>query len=150
MKNCTILQKKGRSWAGRMRLASVLSTFVLSTGLWAQCNSGALISGISPTAVFQTVNVPAGAPLLNDPSYFTFTGTAGTQYTFTYCQGGGSSGYDSYLTVTDNVGTSVASVDDFCGLSSEVSYTPGVTGTYRVYTSACCPCSARGLSLIHI
>jgi hypothetical protein len=143
MTNCTILQKKGRTWAGRLRLASVLSSCVLSTGLWAQCNSGALISGISPTAVFQTVNVPAGAPLLNDPSYFTFTGTAGTQYTFTYCQGGGSSGYDSYLTVTNDVGTSVAFVDDFCSLSSEVSYTPGVTGTYRVYTSACCPCSPR-------
>jgi len=115
-----------------------------SGGLWAQCSQGTLISAVSPTAVFQTVNVPAGAPSLNDPTYFEFTGTAGTQYTFSYCQGGGSAGYDTYLTITNAVGTAQLWNDDFCGLSSEVAFTPTLTGTYRVYTSACCPCGTRG------
>ena len=52
--------------------------------LQAQCTTGSSSGTITPLITWQTVNVTAG-PVY----YLDFVATAGVNYTFTYCQGGG-------------------------------------------------------------
>lgn len=93
----------------------------------AQCAGGASAGAITPTASFQTVCVPGG-------QYRTFSATAGVTYTFSFCQGGGSTTFDTEMTILDNAGVVVPGAfnDDFCGTSSEVTFIAPATATYRV------------------
>jgi len=93
----------------------------------AQCTGGTLASAVTPTASFQTVCVPGG-------QYITFNATAGTTYTFSFCQGGGSATFDTQITILDNSGVAVAGAynDDFCGTGSQVIFIAPATATFRV------------------
>lgn len=99
--------------------------------IFAQCNSagGTNAGSINPANTFQTITV------VDAGSYYTFSGLAGTVYTFSFCNGGGAATYDTQITITDNAGNPVTGGynDDFCGLQSEVSWTCSVAATYRVY-----------------
>lgn len=104
----------------------------------AQCNaSGGLNQGaIVPSTSWQTVTMTAG-------EYYTFTGSPCNKYVFSFCQGGGSSAFDTQITITDVVGAPILNAfsDDQCGLQSEVYFTPFNLSTYRVYftLSNCIP-----------
>lgn len=88
----------------------------------ASVNAGSL----TPTAVAQTVGVTAG-------EYYTFTLNACETVTFSFCNNGGSAGFDTQLSVTDNAGsTELAYNDDNCGLQSEISFTATANGTYKI------------------
>ncbi len=121
---------------------SLFLTFVLLAGtaftstVSGQCLTGGSLGTFSPTGVFQTLGVAAGAP-----AYRSFTAIGGASYTFSYCQGGGSYTGDPYLTITNNTPTALTQNDDFCGLGSEITWTAPSTGTYRLYFSGCCPCN---------
>lgn len=98
----------------------------------AQCSGGSLAGNIIPTTAWTstgTTNV-AGA------TYYTFNGTAGNTYYFSFCPAdGGVTIYDTQITILDNAGTFVGGTgynDDFCGLQSYVSWSCTATGVYRV------------------
>lgn len=99
--------------------------------LHAQCSSASSSNGgsLTPTTSFQTVSgVSAG-------TYFTFTGDACSDYTFSLCAAdGGSASWDTQITITDNSsGTTYYGYnDDFCSLQSNLTFSPPTTGTYRV------------------
>jgi hypothetical protein len=122
-------------------LALIALIFSMNIAKGQGCLSGILDGPINVTAVFQTTNVPTGSP-----SYFSFNGIAGATYLFTYCQGGGSYSYDTYLTVANNVPVVQQFNDDWCGLGSEITWFCGAAGPYRLYTSACCACGFKGAS----
>jgi hypothetical protein len=109
----------------------LLCTFALAgTQMYAQCTGGTNAGAITPTAVFQTVACIQGG------QYYTFAATAGIQYTFSLCQGGGSSSFDSQITILNNAGAYAGGYnDDFCSLASEVTWTASSTGTFRVLVS---------------
>jgi hypothetical protein len=108
---------------------------------YAQCSSGGTSDGnLVMNAPNQTINVPSGTG-----SYFTFIGTAGVTYFFSYCsQDGGDAFYDTYLFITTDeaMPAQQASNDDFCGIKSRIQWTAPVTRTYRIYTSAF-PCGSN-------
>ncbi|MDQ3047148.1 MAG: T9SS type A sorting domain-containing protein [Bacteroidota bacterium] len=118
----------------KLILLFALSIFI--NPIYSQCTTGVSIGTLTPTNTFQTIAVAAGVP-----AYRTFNATAGTQYLFTYCQGGGTYSGDPYLTVATNAPTSLAQNDDWCGLGSEITWTAPSTGVHRLYFSGCCPCS---------
>jgi hypothetical protein len=102
----------------------------------AQCTSGTSSGTITPTATWQQIS-------MNGNRYVTFTAVAGIVYQFSFCTAdGGSSIHDTQLTLTDNNATPnfLAYNDDFCGLSSYVTWTCPLAGTYRIYTHKF-PCS---------
>lgn len=111
----------------------VLASIFLVNKSRSQCSSaaGTNAGAIAPTTSWQTIGgVDRG-------EYFTFTGNSCNLYTFSFCSNGGSAGFDTQITITDNTTgtTSYAYNDDFCSLASEVSFTPTVTATYRVHIS---------------
>jgi len=116
----------------RMTLIAVISLFIVNESR-SQCSSsgGTNAGGITPTTAWQTVTgVDRG-------EYFTFTGNSCNTYTFTFCSNGGTAGFDTQITITDNSTgtTSYAYNDDFCSLSSEVTFTPTAIATYRVFVT---------------
>ncbi len=54
----------------------------------------------------------------------------GTEYKFTFCDGGGDADFDTYLYLDNSSCTQVASNDDHCGLQSEIVYSAPSTGYY--------------------
>lgn len=52
--------------------------------------------------------------------YYDFQAQAGINYTFTYCDGGGSYVGDPYLTITNSLNVAQAFNDDFCSLGSNI------------------------------
>lgn len=114
------------------------------TALKAQCFGGTSAGSLSPTTVFQTVGVSSG-------QYFSFNATAGNVYVFTFCQGGGSASFDSQMTLLDGTGaTGLSYSDDVCGLASEVSWSCGTSGTYRILVNDFyCASSGLGATLAY-
>lgn len=113
-----------------LSILSLLLVFILSTThhLQAQCTGGTSAGSVTPTSTWQTVAVNGG-------TYYTFSATAGLIYNFSFCSAdGGSTTYDTQITILDNSGTPVGGAynDDYCGLASRVDFTCTSTGTYRV------------------
>jgi hypothetical protein len=91
-------------------------------------NNGLLSPAI--TNSWNTITVTGG--------YYEFNATLGCDYSFTYCSNGGNAFNDSYLTVTDVADNPFNWNDDWCGLSSELTWTCPATGTYRIHLGECC------------
>ncbi|MFZ5554269.1 MAG: lectin-like domain-containing protein [Bacteroidota bacterium] len=111
----------------------ILFSLLLVDKSRAQCSSagGTNAGSLTPATAWQTVTgVDRG-------EYFTFSGNSCNTYTFTFCSNGGTAGFDTQITITDNTtgATSYAYNDDFCSLSSEVTFTPTTTATYRVFVT---------------
>ena len=86
---------------------------------------------ITPNTAWQSVNTTN----IDGKRYWTFTASAGFTYYFSFCAAdGGSSTYDTQITILDNLGVAVAGGynDDFCGTQSYVAWTCVTAGTYRV------------------
>ena len=110
-----------------------------------QCNGGVNMGTLVPTSGFQTVGcVMAG-------QYYTFNASAGTTYTFSFCQGGGSApfSFDTYLTVLTGAGVPVAGAfnDNACFPTlAQVVWTAPTNGTYRILVSLPAPgCGSNGV-----
>jgi hypothetical protein len=96
-----------------------------------QCTTGNLVGNIVPTATWQSTSTTG----INGRRYWTFAATAGFTYYFSFCPAdGGSSTYDTQITILDNLGVPIAGGynDDFCGSQSYVAWTCVTAGTYRV------------------
>jgi len=88
---------------------------------------------------------------------FDFAATAGTNYTFTFCSGGGTASYDTGLSIWEG-STQRACNDDSCGLRSQLTWQApttgnfviriggfgGQTGSYTMSYLADIPCSTGG------
>ncbi len=111
-------------------MKKLLIIFLLATAsvsvAWGQCSGGTSAGAVTPTAVFQTVAITSG-------TYRTFAATAGVTYLFSFCQGGGSAGFDGQLTMLNNAGVYANGYsDDVCGSAPELSWNCPTTGTYRI------------------
>jgi hypothetical protein len=98
----------------------------------AQCTGGTSAGSLTPTGSWQSVSVNGG-------TYYTFSATAGLTYNFSFCPAdGGSTIYDTQITILDNSGNPVAGYysDDFCGMASRVDFVCTSTATYRVLVNA--------------
>lgn len=112
-------------------LLVVLLTFISFTEINAQCTGGTFVTSITPTTSWQSV----GTTNINGNRYFTFVATAGFNYYFSFCAvDGGSSTYDTEITILDNAGNPVLGGynDDNCGSQSYLNWVCVTTGTYRV------------------
>ncbi|MFN0187670.1 MAG: hypothetical protein ACKVQV_03120, partial [Bacteroidia bacterium] len=96
---------------------------------FSQCSGGTNAGALTPTSSWQTVAVDGG-------TYYTFTATAGTTYYFSFCStDGGSSTYDTQISILNNSGTPLGGTyysDDFCGDDAKVTFPCTTAGTYRV------------------
>lgn len=103
-----------------------------STSLHAQCTGGNSGGTITPGTNWSAV----GTTNINGNRYFTFAATAGNVYYFSFCTAdGGSSTYDTQITIQDNTGTPVGAAgynDDYCGNQSYVQWTATATANFRV------------------
>lgn len=96
-----------------------------------QCSGGNTGGGITPGAAWSstnTTNIPGG-------TYKSFATIAGATYYFSFCAAdGGSSIYDTQITIQNSAGTPVAGAynDDNCGVQSYLAWTAPAAGTYRV------------------
>ena len=112
----------------------ILLLFILSgltNYLHAQCSGGVAGGTITPTLAWQTV----GATSIAGGTYRTFNATAGNTYYFSFCStDGGSSTFDTQISINNNLGATVAGVynDDFCGVQSYVAWTCVTAGTYSI------------------
>ncbi len=114
-------------------LRLILFIFILGSSeiSSAQCTAGNLAGAITPTSTWQSTNTSGIA----GKRYWTFAATAGFTYYFSFCAAdGGSSTYDTQITILDNTGLVMASGfnDDFCGLQSYLAWVCPASGTYRV------------------
>lgn len=95
------------------------------------CGSPVNGGTITPTTSSQNT------PVFNSGTrYYTFTATAGCEYTFSTC---GLSTNDTYLRLYDATGaTELLSNDDFtgCGTRSQITFLANVTATYTIHVSA--------------
>lgn len=104
-----------------------------SLQLNAQCTGGTLAGTLNMTTAWQTVNN------VNGNTYYNFTAVAGNVYNFSFCStyGGGSSNYDTEITVLNSFGNTIPDnfSDDVCGSTGVQSYliwNCTNNGTYRV------------------
>ena len=129
-------------------MKKLLIIFLLATAsvgaAWGQCTGGTSAGAITPTAVFQTVAINSG-------TYRTFAATAGVTYLFSFCQGGGSAGFDGQLTMLNNAGAFAAGYsDDVCGAAPELSWNCPLTGTYRIlFNDYFCLSSGLGATMAY-
>ncbi|MFN5149872.1 MAG: T9SS type A sorting domain-containing protein [Flavobacteriia bacterium] len=127
---------------GLIAIISVLSSF--STFAQNLCTNNA--GPLSP-AITNTWNT-----LVTTGGYYQFDATAGCDYTFSFCQNGGSFSGDPYITITDLGNAIQVTSDDFCGLGSELTWTCPTTGTYLLHMTnfgagtANCSFTARTLA----
>jgi hypothetical protein len=88
----------------------------------------------TPTPVYQTHSstlTQAGQCKL-----YKFNLSAGSQYNFTFCEGGSSASFDTVLTIYDASGNFLAQNDDNCGPSSHLTWTAAYSGTHYVYVES--------------
>lgn len=98
----------------------------------AQCSGGTSDGTITVTAAWQLFNNADGG------KYLSFSAVAGYTYEFSYCgaSGGGSSTYDTQLTMLDNTGAYAGAYsDDYCATQSYISWVAPTTATYRVLSN---------------
>lgn len=104
----------------------------------AQCSGGTADGTVTPTAAWQVINNRDGG------KYVSFVATAGVTYQFSYCAAdGGSSTFDTQLTMLDNTGAYAGAYsDDYCGAQSYISWICPANGTYRVLSNEW-PCGSQ-------
>ncbi len=112
----------------RILLIINCSILFFAHNLNAQCIGGAFASNLTPTTSWQFVNSVSGG------NYYTFAGTAGNVYTFSFCSAdGGSSIYDTQISLLNSFGNTVqAGVDDYCAANARLDFYCTNTSTYRV------------------
>lgn len=122
----------------KLNLLKIICLLMLvNTQIQAQCLIGTPVGAtITPVLTFSLQVHGANAPM-----YYDFPAQAGINYTFTYCQGGGSYVGDPYLTITNSLNVAQASNDDFCSLGSNIYWSCNATGPHRIVLSGCCPCA---------
>jgi hypothetical protein len=98
-------------------------------------------NSITPTTTYQTHSgsIDAGSWM-----QYQVAVTAGNTYRFSFCEGGGSAGYDSYLTLRDNTCAFLTANDDYCGLQSQLDYTATYTGFMYLEVNSCCTGGSGG------
>ena len=104
---------------------------LVSADTIAQCTGGTSGGGITPAAAWSSTNTLNIA----GNSYRTFAATAGATYYFSFCAAdGGSSTFDTQISINTNAGATVAGGynDDFCGVQSYLAWTAPATANYRV------------------
>lgn len=105
---------------------------MLQQTAYAQCLSGSNAGALTITSSWQTIAVNGGA-------YYTFSGTAGTAYYFSFCAAdGGSSAYNTEITILNSSGQSMGTSNysnDFCGTNAKIAFACPTTGSYRVLVS---------------
>ncbi len=114
----------------RLLLMLLTLTTLYHSG-YTQCTGGTSGGAITPGLAWQSVNTVG----INGGTYRTFNATAGQTFYFSFCGvDGGSSTYDTQISILDNAGVPVAGGynDDFCGVQSYLAWTCLTTGTYRV------------------
>lgn len=93
------------------------------------CTGGTPSGTLTPTAAYQTIATQNGRS-------YTVNVTACNQYEFSFCNGGGTSAFDTQITILNASGTTeLAYSDDFCSLNSHVNWTSTITGTIIVLIS---------------
>lgn len=113
----------------RSYLILVLLSISYQSG--AQCSGGTNGGSIVPGLTWSTT----GTVAINGGSYREFAAVAGNVYYFSFCAAdGGSSTFDTQLTITNTSGNALPGVynDDFCGLQSYLAWTCPASGTYRI------------------
>lgn len=94
----------------------------------AQCTGGTNGGSLTMNINWQTTGT-------NGKYYYSFSAVAGNIYYFSYCAAdGGSSTYNTEITINTNAGVAVAGAynDDYCGTQSYLAWTCVTSGTYRV------------------
>lgn len=112
---------------------------LISGSAFAQCTGGVNAGSITPTLSWQTI------PCIKGGEYYTFNAVVGTYYTFSYCTGGGSAGWNTQITILNNANVPQPGGfgDNECGLQSHIWYwTPSVTGIHRVLVTLS-PCTSN-------
>lgn len=115
---------------GKIALLALLVTFT-NEQTKAQCTGGSNGGSITPANSWNTVSV-------RGQYYYSFSAIAGYTYYFSFCgTDGGSSSYDTQITINTNAGAAVPGAynDDYCGNRSYLEWTCATSGTYRVVTS---------------
>lgn len=108
-----------------------LVTVSFHSRLTAQCTGGTNGGAITPGLAWLSTNTAN----INGGTYRTFNATLGATYYFSFCASdGGSSIYDTQISILDNGGVGVAGGynDDYCGVQSYLAWNCPATGTYRV------------------
>ncbi|OWY23760.1 hypothetical protein B6N25_03675, partial [Sphingobacteriales bacterium TSM_CSS] len=101
------------------------------------CNISGNVNATNAGTIVPSTNWQA-IPCIIGGQYFAFNATAGTQYTFSFCVGGGSATWDTEISINNSVYTvpsPLAYNDDYCGLQSQLSWTPSTSGTYYVFVT---------------
>ncbi len=105
---------------------------MLQQTAFAQCSGGTNGGSLTITSSWQTIAVNGG-------SYYTFSGTAGTAYYFSFCSAdGGSSGYNTEITILNSSGLPMGTTyynNDFCSTNAKVAFACPTTGSYSVLVS---------------
>lgn len=105
---------------------------MISISSHGQCTGGTSAGTITPTTVWSSTGTTVVAGL----TYYSFNATVGNIYYFSFCAAdGGSSIYDTQITIQNNAGTPVGALgysDDYCGTQSYVQWTATATATFRV------------------
>jgi Secretion system C-terminal sorting domain len=116
--------------------------FLPGDGLRAQCTGGVEVGVITPTVSWQTI------PCIRAGEYYRFFATAGLQYTFSTCQGGGQTTYDTQISILDDatgLNTPGGYANGGCGLGDHLwKWSVPATGWYRVLlTKVACTTDTR-------
>ena len=123
------LFKKTNASTNIFHILLVWAIFILSPVLLeAQpCTGGTSDGALSPTSSWQTIAI-------DGTHYRTFSATAGYIYIFSFCSDdGGSSIYDTYLSLNTNPGdVNQANNDDYCSTQSRISWTCTSSGSYKI------------------
>jgi len=90
---------------------------------------------LTPSTMYQTLTGNHG---VQGCDRYAVSMTAGYTYRFTYCEGGGTANYDTYILLFDSACSEVGGNDDYCGLQSQIDYVCPATGTYYIELNSCC------------
>lgn len=96
---------------------------------------------ITPTVDYQTIS---GSVVVTDCDLIEVAMTAGCSYIFTFCEGGGTGDFDTYLNLYDGSCNIVAANDDSCGLLSHLQYDAPIDGIYYLEATSCCTGGGQG------
>jgi hypothetical protein len=96
---------------------------------------------ITPTPVYQT---HSSSITVGSCKQYEVYLNAGETATFTFCDGGATANYDTYLILRNAACVQVAANDDFCGLLSQITYTAPSSGLYYLEVNSCCIGSQGG------
>jgi hypothetical protein len=90
---------------------------------------------ITATSTFQT---HSSSVVIAGCKQYQVNLTAGNLAVFTFCSGGGTANYDTYLTLRNASCNTIVYNDDACSLLSEIIFLVPTTGTYYLEVNSCC------------